>query len=233
MPACGKLIALEGIDGSGKSTQLGMLVRALQARNLPVAQYSFPRYDHFFGKQVARFLNGKFGPMASVDPHFSALLYAGDRWQAKPEIEADLQAGSIVVADRYVASNLAHQTARMTRAFRKDFLDWLRELEYKVYGLPVEDLVVYLRVPAEYAHRLAGLRRDRGYTKLDRDLAEGDLKHLEAASEAYDYLAQQPNWLRVECYESSKRLLRTPKQIHDEVIAAVERRILSALQASA
>jgi len=229
----GKLIALEGIDGSGKSTQLGMLVRSLQERNLLVSEYSFPRYDHFFGKQVARFLNGKFGPLASIDPHFSALLYAGDRWQAKPEIEADLQAGRMVITDRYVGSNLAHQTARMTRAFRKDFLAWLKELEYQVYGMPAEDLVIYLRSPVELAHRLAGSRRDREYTNMDRDLAESDLKHLEAASEAYDYLALQPNWLRIECYDGVERHLHTPKEIHDQVIAAVEKRILSALEASA
>jgi dTMP kinase len=139
----------------------------------------------------------------------------------------------MVITDRYVGSNLAHQTARMTRAFRKDFLAWLKELEYQVYGMPAEDLVIYLRSPVELAHRLAGSRRDREYTKMDRDLAESDLKHLEAASEAYDYLALQPNWLRIECYDGVERHLHTPKEIHDQVIAAVEKRILSALEASA
>ena len=120
------------------------------------ARSVFPRYDGFFGKLVARFLNGEFGPLDAVDAHFSALLYAGDRYEAKPRIESELAAGRTVLADRYIGSNLAHQGARVRREERGEFLDWLKKLEYEIYALPAEDLVIYLRVPVAEAHRLVG-----------------------------------------------------------------------------
>ena len=93
MPTRGKFIVLEGIDGSGKRTQLEMIARAFSSRGIAYTQVSFPRYDGFFGKLVARFLNGEFGPLESVDPHFSALLYAEDRRESRPALESDLAAG--------------------------------------------------------------------------------------------------------------------------------------------
>src|SRR5580700_11703948 len=154
MSTRGKLIVIEGIDGSGKRTQLDMLARSLSERNVPLSQISFPRYDGFFGKLVARFLNGDFGPLDGVDAHFSALLYAGDRYEAKPQMESELAAGRTVLADRYIGSNLAHQGARVPPENRAEFIEWLRKLEYEIYKLPPEDLVIYLRIPVTEAHRL-------------------------------------------------------------------------------
>jgi dTMP kinase len=249
MPARGKLIAFEGVDGSGKRTQLEMLGRRFDARGIAVARVSFPRYDGFFGKMVAQFLNGEFGSLEAVDPHFSALLYAGDRLEAKPEIEAALDAGKIVLADRYVGSNLAHQSARVLKKREREFLEWLKQLEYEVYGLPKEDLVVYLRVPATEAQRLVTKKPAREYTRKLRDLQEADLAHLKAASEAYDELSQQPQWIRVECARqlsnrnskpaaASRRCvssagnhaplgLRSPEDIHEDVLAAIGARLPS------
>src|ERR1019366_6507631 len=102
----GRLIALEGIDGSGKRTQLDLLARELDARGLATMRISFPRYESSFGKLVARYLNGEFGSLKAVDPHLSALLYAGDRLEAKAELESGLAAGKIVLADRYICSKL-------------------------------------------------------------------------------------------------------------------------------
>src|SRR5579863_6138881 len=144
MAARGKLIALEGIDGSGKRTQLDLLARELDARGLATFRISFPRYESFYGKLVGRYLNGEFGPLEAVDPHLSALLYAGDRLEAKPEIEAALLSGKYVLADRYIASNLAHQSARVSLDHREEFVKWLKRLEYALYSLPAEDLVIYL-----------------------------------------------------------------------------------------
>src|SRR5579863_1488619 len=146
MAARGKLIALEGIDGSGKRTQLDLLARKLDARGLATFRISFPRYESFHGKLVGRYLNGEFGSLGAVDPHLSALLYAGDRLEAKPEIEAALSAGKIVLADRYIGSNMAHQSARVATEKREEFFSWLKKLEYGIYGLPAEDLVIYLRL---------------------------------------------------------------------------------------
>src|SRR5579871_2025076 len=105
MPPRGKLIVFEGIDGSGKRTQAEALAREFSARGIACAQIDFPRYDGFFGRLVAQFLNGDFGPLEAVDPHFSALLYANDRLEAKPRLEAELAAGKILLADRYISSN--------------------------------------------------------------------------------------------------------------------------------
>jgi dTMP kinase len=230
MPARGKFVVLEGIDGSGKRTQMERLAGALAERGVPHVSLSFPRYEGFFGRLVARFLNGEFGPLERVDPHFSALLYAGDRLEAKPYLEAELARGSAVLADRYIASNLAHQGARVAREGREAFLRWLRQLEYEIYGLPPEDLVVYLRLPAAEAQGLVGRKGVRDYTTQRRDLQEADLSHLEAASEVYDGLARQRNWATVECFDAA-RTLRPPDSIHREVLAAVEARLFSAAPA--
>jgi len=231
MPARGKLIVIEGIDGSGKRTQLDCLARALGERGTAFTQVSFPRYEGFFGKLVARFLNGEFGQLAAVDPHFSALLYAGDRLESKSALDAALASGKTVLADRYIGSNLAHQGARMPAETRDEFIAWLKQLEYGVYGLPAEDLVLYLRVPAAEAHRLAGNRgaRARSYTNLRRDLQESDIAHLEAASEVYDGLARQPHWVKIECFDPASGALRPPAAIHAEILAAIDARIAPAL----
>lgn len=256
MPARGKFIAIEGIDGSGKRTQIEMLATALAERGIQYFRVSFPHYEGFFGKMVARFLNGEFGPLKTVDPHFSALLYAGDRLESKPAIEEALAAGKVVLADRYIGSNLAHQGARAPRSKRAAFLQWLRQLEYGTYALPKEDLVLYLHVPPRQAQRLVSRKGAREYTKRRRDLQESNLAHLAAASQVYDELSKQPNWVRIECSDvvrdrirkiEQKALrkinrtaaaanlgggpLRTPGSIHEDVLAAVRTRVLSNMAA--
>ncbi|HET9995715.1 MAG TPA: hypothetical protein VFQ18_09920, partial [Candidatus Acidoferrum sp.] len=114
----GKLIAIEGIDGSGKRTQVELLTLTLKARGHSVYSTGFPQYDSWFGRMVGQFLNGELGPLESVDPHFTTLLYAGDRFEAKSKLEAALSNGQIVLVDRYISSNLAHQTARVPPANR-------------------------------------------------------------------------------------------------------------------
>ena len=223
----GKLIALEGIDGSGKRTQLDLLSSELDARGLDTYRISFPRYESFYGKLVGRYLNGEFGALDAVDPHLSALLYAGDRLEAKPEIEAALSAGKIVLADRYIGSNMAHQSARVPPEEREEFFAWLKRLEYGLYALPVEDLVIFLRVPVAEAHRLVGLKAARAYTSLKHDIQEADIKHLEQTAIIYDRLATEANWARIECFNTSSGVLYSPEEVHRAVLQAVETRILS------
>jgi dTMP kinase len=222
----GKLIVLEGIDGSGKRTQLGLLAHQMEGRGVPIVRVSFPRYGSSFGHLVARYLNGEFGPLEAVDPHFSALLYAGDRYEAKSELESALAAGKTILADRYTGSNLAHQTARVPPERREEFLAWLKHLEYGIYGLPAEDLVVYLRLPAHVAHGLVGLKSARDYTFRRHDLQEADVSHLEQAAAVYDRLATASNWVRIQCMNTATGGLYTPEEIHRAVLEAIESRIL-------
>jgi dTMP kinase len=225
MATRGKFVVLEGIDGSGKRTQLKMLARAFEQRGIPHAEISFPNYSGFFGKLVARFLNGEFGPLEAVDPHFSAMLYAGDRLESKPRIEASLAAGQVLLADRYIGSNLAHQGARIAAEKRAEFLQWLRQLEYDVYGLPAEDLVIYLRVPADEAHRMVGRKAAREYTDRRRDLQEASLEHLAAAASLYEELARQPNWMKIDCADAKSGAMRPAESIHEEILSAIAARI--------
>ena len=226
MATRGKLIAIEGIDGSGKRTQLDLLAQALEARGHAAFRVSFPRYGSFFGELAGRYLDGEFGPLNVLDPRLSALLYAGDRFEAKPEIEAALAAGKMVLADRYIGSNLAHQSARVPSEKREEFLSWLKRLEYGLYTLPVEDLVVYLCVPVAEAHRLVGLKSARAYTSLKRDIHEADTTHLEQTATIYDRLAIEANWARIDCSNAVSGILLSPEEIHRAVLQAVESRIL-------
>ncbi len=228
----GKFIAIEGIDGSGKGTQAELLAREFATRGLPCARFSFPRYDSSFGRLVGRFLNGEFGPLSAVDAHFSALLYAGDRFEAKGALEAELAAGKIILADRYVASNLAHQTARVPGEGRAQFMAWLRQLEYGIYGLPREDLVIYLHLNPEQAYRLIGTKSARPYTGRTHDLQETDMGHLKQAAKVYEVLASESNWVTIECADSETGGPKTPEEIHRAVRAAVGSRVLRQLSSA-
>lgn len=225
MPARGKLIVLEGIDGSGKHTQLEMLARAMQERGIPYATIDFPQYDGFFGKMIAHYLNGEFGSLKNVDAHFSALLFAGDRLENKKHLESLLDEGKFVLADRYIASNLAHQAARVPSSRQRQFQAWLKRLEYEIYRLPTEDLVIYLKIPPARAQQLIQRKRARKYTRRRRDLQEASSRHLEGAAQIFDRLARQTNWSTVNCMESGK--VRPPEEIHADVMAILQTQILA------
>ncbi len=227
MPPRGKLIVLEGIDGSGKHTQLEMLARAMRQRGILHATIDFPRYSGFFGKMVAQYLNGKFGTLTDVDAHFSALLFAGDRLENKKRLESLLDEGRLVLADRYIASNLAHQGARVPPARQEQFRAWLEKLEYGVYGLPREDIVIYLRLPASRAQQLIRRKRPRKYTRRRKDLQEANLKHLKRAAQIFERLAHQANWSTVDCMDPRSNNVRSPEQIHSDMMAILQARILA------
>ena len=220
--AGGKLLAVEGICRSGKRTQLELLARALDARGIAHFDISFPRYQSFFGQAVTRYLTGEFGRLDQVDAHFSALLYAGDRLEAKRGLETALGAGRLVIADRYIGSNLAHQGARVPAERREEFLAWVRRLEYEVFGLPHEDLIIYLRVPVEESSRRTAAREKR----LERDIQEGDPGHLREAAAVYDSLAKGAEWVVVEGFDPVSGTPRAAEDSHREIWGLVERRLL-------
>jgi len=217
----GKLLAIAGIDGSGKQTPLRLLEHELKSRGYSVYSTGFPQYESWFGKMVGQFLNGDLGPLDKVDPHFSALLYAGDRFEAKGKILAALNRGMIVLADRYVASNLAHQTARVPAEKRSEFLSWIENLEYGIYDLPREDLVLYLRVPPHEAQSLVKKKPSRSYTDAKQDILEASIRHLEDAADMYDSLSRQSPWATIQCYDATRGEMRLPEEISADILSAV------------
>jgi dTMP kinase len=217
----GKLIAIEGIDGSGKQTQAKLLERALIARGHSVYATGFPQYDSWFGTMVGNFLNGELGPLDKVDPHFTALLYAGDRFEAKSSIEEALKEGKVVLVDRYIGSNLAHQVARAAPDKRAELMRWIEHLEYTIYGLPRETLILYLRVPPQEAQKLVSRKSQRAYTSASHDLQETSLRHLQDAGEMYDMLSRSRPWATIQCFDAEHGTMRLPQDIAGEMLAAV------------
>ena len=185
------LVAFEGIDGAGKTTQVRLLKERLERLGMKVASYSFPRYrETLFGKCIAAYLNGQFGELEAVPPQSAALLFAGDRLESLPRL-AQLEAEhDVVLLDRYVASNLAHQGARVSLEEREVFLDWLADIEYDVFHLPRAGLTLYLDMPAEQASRLIYVGRKRDYTSATADIHEQNQAYLAACRQVYQLLVE-------------------------------------------
>lgn len=231
MAKSGIFIAFEGIDGSGKQTQVRLLEHELVSRGYPVYRTGFPQYESWFGKLVGRFLNGDYGSLDQLDPHITALLYAGDRFEAKQSLTSALEQGKIVLADRYVGSSLAHQTVRAAASDRAEFIRWIEHLEYNIYGLPKENLVLYLRVPPHEAQNLISRKSARVYTESKRDILEASLSHLQDAADMYDSLSRGSPWATIQCFDALRKSMRLPEEISSDVLTAVEP-LLEAVQRS-
>ncbi|HEX6988722.1 MAG TPA: dTMP kinase [Bacillota bacterium] len=185
------LIALEGIDGAGKATQASRLQGRARAAGLTAAFLSFPRYQQTLAAAaIEDYLAGAFGDIASVPPHFSAAMYALDRFESRGELERLMAGHDLVVVDRYVASNLAYQGARAPEPDREAFVRWVHELEHRVLGLPEPDLTVYLDVPVDLAARRIGRRRRGGAAALPRDIYERSLHYLDQCRRTYRFVAE-------------------------------------------
>jgi dTMP kinase len=218
----GVLIAIEGIDGAGKGTQAARAAHAAAARGYSVTSFSFPLYDgNPFSRAIADYLNGEFGGADDVHPELAGLLYAGDRFHAKPRLLAALADSDLVVCDRYVASNAAHQGAKLAGEARTRLLDWLDEVEYGEFGLPRPELVVLLDAPVALARELVGRKAARGYTTLEADIHEADPGHSDATRAVYLELARRDGWRVVET-AGAEGAARGVDEIADEVWSAVE-----------
>jgi len=216
----GKFIVIDGNDGSGKTTQLNLLKSFLEKQNVPTAVFDFPQYKTFHGETVGRFLAGEFGNLDSVSPYLLAYPYAMDRLGASPHIKAALAEGKIVLANRYVASNLAHQSGRLPKNQRRNFVDWDIEFEYYLNGLPREDLLVYLYVPHKQVKKLMQ-NKDRGkreYLKGKiKDIAESDTDYITGAEEAYmDLVERFDHWIKITCVDDKGGLL-SKEEVHEKI----------------
>ncbi len=212
----GKLIVLEGIDGSGKSTQHELLVKYLRSKGKTVKTIKFPRHGKkFFGVMVDEYLNGKFGKASQVDGHLASIIFALDRLEVSNKIKNWLKLGYYVIPDRYTTSNLGHQLGKMINKSDKQkntFIKWDREMEYKILGIPKPDKVIYLHVDFKIVKKLLH-KRGRG------DQHETDIKYLKNSQLAYDYVCtHSKNWSKLSCMNKKHDNIDTISNIHMKII---------------
>jgi len=215
------LIVIEGIDGSGKGTQAQQLTERLTATGRRVRLLSFPRYrDTLFGHAIGDFLNGRFGQLNEVHPFLASVLYAADRFESKSMLNDALQQSDIVVCDRYVPSNLAHQGAKLDGAERDELLRTIERIEFDVFALPPPSLVVLLDVPVEIAQRNIAAKKPRNYTDKAADLQEADAEYLQRVRDVYlQIAARDPLWRRVDSARAGQQ--RSIAEISDDIFNQV------------
>ncbi len=225
LPRVSLLVVIEGIDGSGKGTQSARLRDRLLARGMQANLLSFPRYDStFFGQRIGDFLNGRFGQLNEVDPFLASLLYAGDRLESKAELTQLLAASDVLILDRYVPSNIAHQAGKRTGVERRELANWIEKIEYDLFGLPRPDLVILLDTPTETSQELIAKKAQRTYTTQAADMQEADTAYLSRVRSAYCELAAERNWSVVSVV--NEQGLRSM----DEITAQIEKLVDTTLR---
>lgn len=211
-------IDIEGADGAGKATQTKLLAEQLKKEGYPVAQFSFPRYyESRSGRLIGELLSGKHGDFMTMPAYVSALPYAIDRAAAAKEINAALEAGSIVICDRYTSSNLAHQSAKLPKDEQNALVEFIEALEYEELHIPQPTIVIYLSLPTDISSELISKKESRKYIQngTARDQAERNIAHQDRTRSAYLRLAAEKDWHVIDCAPEGK--LRTPEDIHEEV----------------
>jgi dTMP kinase len=219
----GIFLVLEGADGSGKGTQFKLLTERLKAVGYDVATFDFPRYEQPSSHFVRKYLNGEYGPASSVNPYTASMFYALDRYEAAKDINQALAAGKVVLSNRYVGSNMAHQGSKFTsQAEQRGFFLWADSLEYQLLGIPRPTLNLFLKLPAELSYELIAEKAARSYTKNIRDEHEKDINHLRSAVGAYELLCRlfPKDFETIECAKDN-RLLSVP-EINDKIWSAIQ-----------
>jgi thymidylate kinase/thymidylate synthase ThyX len=205
----GTFIVIEGTDGSGKGTQTKILMDRLKADGHDVATFDFPRYDDPSSHFVKEYLNGKYGEAEDVGPYTGSLFYALDRYAAAFKIREALEAGKVVVANRFTGSNMAHQGTKFASPEeRRGYFLWLDNLEFEMLKIPRPDKSFVLRVPADVAQQLVDKKEARSYTDKKRDIHEANLEHMELSVKVYDELCTlfPKDFTRVDCTRHNKLL---------------------------
>jgi dTMP kinase len=203
----GKLIVIEGIDGSGKATQVKLLVDRLHKEGVKVMSTDFPRYGEKSAYFVEKYLRGEFGSAKDVGPYIASVFYALDRYDAAEKIREGLKKGMTIISNRYTSANLGHQGGKIRDKKTRDrYIDWLLHFEYEILGIPKPDLTIFLDVEPKAAMKLIKLKGKRKYTRGKKDIHEIDLTHLKQAREAYLYAAKKYGWKVIDCMDGKKIL---------------------------
>lgn len=218
------LVVIDGADGSGKGTQVDLLVTELRRRGQKVTVFDFPRYDTFFGSLVGQALRGKLGDFKGLDPHLASLPFTLDRLASKHEIEEALASSDIVICNRYTPSNIAYQAAKLRGWKKAEFIAFMEKAEYEVLGLPRPDLVLYLYVKPEVSFELVAHKSGRKYlgkVKGERDQHEADQEYQRAVVKQYLALAKaNPRiWRVVNCMNGN--VIKSRVEIHESIIWTV------------
>ncbi|MFA5029572.1 MAG: hypothetical protein WC518_02345 [Patescibacteria group bacterium] len=223
----GKLLVLEGGDGSGKATQTRMLVERLRRQGRDVFTLDFPRYDETFGGKIARaYLDGQFGDPKNIDPYLASIPYAMDRYESLPALHAQLNKGGLVVVDRFHTANFIHQGAKMgisedgqlNEPALHDLVSFLQRLEFELLGIPQPDLVLYLHVAPPVAQTLMD---SQGRVK---DGHEKDVAYAKKVERVALWACEALGWKLIECCPDEQTIL-SPEAVSDLIWNEVERAI--------
>ena len=211
----GKLIVIEGTDGSGKSTQFSLLTRRLEQENHPFRRIVFPRYQEESSALIRMYLGGQFGGSpADVNAYAASSFYAVDRYASyKQDWGAWYEQGGLVLSDRYTTSNAVHQASKESGEKQAAFLNWLYEFEYDKLGLPRPDLVIYLDVPTDFTEKL--MRSREAETNTKADIHENDLAYLATCRQTGRAAAVHYGWTVIQCVCDGQ--MRSIADIHEEI----------------
>lgn len=216
----GKLIVIEGLDGSGKATQAALLAQALEQGGRPVKKITFPDYESDSSALVKMYLAGQFGSHPDdVNAYAASAFYSVDRFASyKTSWGRFYQDGGLVVSDRYTTSNAVHQCSKLPPEKWPEYLEWLFDFEYNKIAIPAPDLVIYLEVDPEVSQKLMSGRYKGDESK--KDIHEKDLAYLERSQAAAGYCAEKLGWAKVACCKNGA--MRSIEEIHSDVWKAVQ-----------
>lgn len=219
----GKLYIVEGVDGAGKETQSKLLEKALKEKGHEVKLISFPNYKNPSSYMVTAYLNGDFGEEADdVNAYTASTFFAVDRFASyKQQWGEFYNNGGNIIADRYTTANMVHQTAKMkTDKEKYDFLEWLFDLEFNKYGLPIPDQVLFLDVPPAVSLKLRENRKNKITGNEKKDIHEKNPEYMQRSYEASVYVAEKYKWETIECCD--KENLKSQEDIHDLIMQKIK-----------
>lgn len=219
----GILIAIDGVDASGKQTQTQLLKKRLIEDGKDIKAVSFPAYDNPSSTLVKMYLDGDFGKKPSdVNAYATSTFFAADRFATyRTDWGKDYNSGTIILADRYVSSNLIHQASKIDNSAEKDkFLTWLDDLEHNIYGLPRPDVTIFLDMPPEYGAMLMKDRANKSNGTDKKDIHESDFSYLETSYNNAVYVAERFNWKRVSCVKDGE--IRSVEDIHNDIYSIIK-----------
>lgn len=218
----GKLIVIDGVDASGKETQTKLLFERLSKAGKKIKTVSFPAYDNPSSTLVRMYLSGDFGKNPDdVNAYAASSFFAADRYATyKTDWGKDYDNGTIILADRYVSSNMIHQASKLKSEKEKsEFMAWLDDLEYNRYGLPRPDITLFLDMPVECGQKLMRERANKIDGSNSKDIHENNSNYLNESYNTAVRAAEKYGWRRVSCINENG--IRTVDDINDEIFAAV------------